>query len=173
MFIPLPFYSPMDAIPGLEINTLLDYLFKFFLSSVRLSAFLISSPFLGSRNIPLNVKIVFSMVISFFYFGYISDTEITINEIENLFIIVVIEAIIGIALGLSLSIWFSAATLAGEKMASSTGLGFSTPNCLGVKNSKLYPYNPSNQRFGGLKPPKRSLKTPRSTVWGVTQVGCK
>ena len=65
------------------------------------------------------------MVISFFYFGYISDTEITINEIENLFIIVVIEAIIGIALGLSLSIWFSAATLAGEKMASSTGLGFS------------------------------------------------
>jgi len=85
MFIPLPFYSPMDAVPGLEINTLLDYLFKFFLSSVRLSAFLISSPFLGSRNIPLNVKIVFSMVISFFYFGYISDTEITINEIENLF----------------------------------------------------------------------------------------
>ena len=66
-----------------------------------------------------------SIVISFFYFGYISDTEITINEIENLFIIVVIEAIIGIALGLSLSIWFSAATLAGEKMASSTGLGFS------------------------------------------------
>ena len=125
MFIPLPFYSPMDAVPGLEINTLLDYLFKFFLSSIRLSAFLISSPFLGSRNIPLNVKIVFSMVISFFYFGYISDTEITINEIENLFIIVIIEAIIGIALGLSLSIWFSAATLAGEKMASSTGLGFS------------------------------------------------
>ena len=66
MFIPLPFYSPMDAVPGLEINTLLDYLFKFFLSSIRLSAFLISSPFLGSRNIPLNVKIVFSMVISFF-----------------------------------------------------------------------------------------------------------
>ncbi len=107
MFIPLPFYSPMDAVPGLEINTLLDYLFKFFLSSIRLSAFLISSPFLGSKNIPLNVKIVFSMVISFFYFGYISDTEISINELENLFVIVVIEAIIGIALGLSLSIWFS------------------------------------------------------------------
>ena len=34
MFIPLPFYSPMDAVPGLEINTLLDYLFKFFLYSL-------------------------------------------------------------------------------------------------------------------------------------------
>ena len=125
MFIPLPFFSPMDAVPGLEINTLLDYIFKFFLSSIRLSAFLISSPFLGSRNIPLNVKIVFSMVISFFYFGYVSDLEISVNEIENLFIIVLIEAIIGVALGLTLTIWFSAATLAGEKMASSTGLGFS------------------------------------------------
>ncbi len=125
MFIPLPFFSPMDAVPGLEINTLLDYIFKFFLSSIRLSAFLISSPFLGSRNIPLNVKIVFSMVISFFYFGYVSDLEISVNEIENLFIIVLIEAIIGVALGLTLTIWFSAATLACEKMASSTGLGFS------------------------------------------------
>jgi flagellar biosynthetic protein FliR len=125
VFIPLPFYSPMDAVPGLEINALMDYIFKFFLSSIRLSAFLISSPFLGSRNIPLNVKIIFSMVISFFYFGYISEIEFSISEIENLFIIIIIEAIIGIALGLTLSIWFSAATLAGEKMASSTGLGFS------------------------------------------------
>ena len=33
--------------------------------------------------------------------------------------------IIGVSLGLSLTIWFAAATLAGEKMAASTGLGFS------------------------------------------------
>ena len=31
MFIPLPFYSPMDALPGLELNSLIEYLFKFFL----------------------------------------------------------------------------------------------------------------------------------------------
>ena len=66
MFIPLPFFSPMDPLPGIELNELMDYLFLFFLSSIRLSSFLISSPFLGSKNIPLNVKIVFSMVISFF-----------------------------------------------------------------------------------------------------------
>jgi flagellar biosynthetic protein FliR len=56
MFIPLPFYSPMDALPGLELNSLIEYLFKFFLCSIRLSAFFISSPFFGSRVIPLNVK---------------------------------------------------------------------------------------------------------------------
>ena len=125
MFIPLPFFSPMDPLPGIELNELMDYLFLFFLSSIRLSSFLISSPFLGSKNIPLNVKIVFSMVISFFYFGYISETEVNQYVMDNLLMIVIIEAIIGISLGLTLSIWFSAATLAGEKMAASTGLGFS------------------------------------------------
>ena len=125
MFIPLPFFSPMDPLPGIELNELMDYLFLFFLSSIRLSSFLISSPFLGSKNIPLNVKIVFSMVISFFYFGYISETEVNQYVMDNLLMIVIVEAIIGISLGLTLSIWFSAATLAGEKMAASTGLGFS------------------------------------------------
>ena len=107
----------MDALPAIEMNALIDYLFKFFLSSIRLSAFLISSPFLGSKNIPLNVKIVFSMVISFFYFGYVSEIDISADALDNILFIVVIEAIIGVAMGLSLSIWFSAATLAGEKIA--------------------------------------------------------
>ena len=39
MMIPLPFFQPMDALPGLELNDLMDYLFKFFLCSIRLSAF--------------------------------------------------------------------------------------------------------------------------------------
>ena len=125
MFIPLPFFSPMDPLPGLELNSLLEYLFKFFLCSIRLSAFFISSPFLGSRVIPLNVKIVFSLIISFFYFGYLSDIEISEKILENLFTVVVVELLIGLSLGLTLTIWFAAASLAGEKIASTTGLGFS------------------------------------------------
>ncbi len=125
MFIPLPFYNPMDALPGIELNSLLEYLFKFFLCSIRLSAFLISSPFLGSRVIPINVKIIFSLIISLFYFGYLSDIQISEQIIDNLFMIVVIEALIGLSFGMSLSIWFAAASLAGEKIASTTGLGFS------------------------------------------------
>ena len=124
MFIPLPFYNPMDALPGLELNSVLEYLFKFFLCSVRLSAFFISSPFFGSRVIPLNIKILFSLVISFFYFGYLSDIEIQKQVLDHLFIIVIVEALIGLALGLTLTIWFAAASLAGEKIASTTGLGF-------------------------------------------------
>ena len=39
--------------------------------------------------------------------------------------IIIVEVILGVSLGLTLSIWFSAATVAGEKIAASTGLGFS------------------------------------------------
>ena len=125
MMIPLPFFQPMDALPGLELNDLMEYLFTFFLCSIRLSAFLISSPFLGSRSIPLNVKIVFSIVISFFYFGYLSDIQLTEEIYQNLVTIIITEVLIGLAFGLTLTIWFSAAALAGEKIASTTGLGFS------------------------------------------------
>ena len=62
--IPLPFYEPFNKLPGLELNQLIDFLLIFILSSIRLSSFLISSP-LGSRNIPLHAKIVFSMILSF------------------------------------------------------------------------------------------------------------
>ena len=125
MNIPLPFYAPLDPLPGLELNNLIDYLFLFFLSSIRLSSFLISSPFLGSRNIPLQAKIVFAMVLGFFNFGYMTNIELNQNLMDNLLPIIIIEALIGIASGLTLTIWFSAASMAGEKIAMATGLGFS------------------------------------------------
>ena len=123
--IPLPFYQPMDNLPGLELNMMVEYLLLFFVLSIRLASFLISSPFLGSRNIPLHAKIVFSMVLSFYYFGHSTNIELTNFIIENLLFLILVEIFIGVAAGLSLTIWFSAASMAGEKIAASTGLGFS------------------------------------------------
>ena len=125
MFIPLPFYAPLDALPGLELSSLIEYLFLFFVSSVRLTGFLLSSPFLGSRNVPLQAKIVFSMVLCFFNFGFIYQNGLDSSVLDNLILIIIVEAIIGVAAGLSLTIWFSAASMAGEKIAAATGLGFS------------------------------------------------
>ena len=80
MMIPLPFFQPMDALPGLELNDLMEYLFTFFLCSIRLSAFLISSPFLGSRSIPLNVKIVFYIFFLFWLFIWYSTHRRNISK---------------------------------------------------------------------------------------------
>ena len=43
------------------------------------------------------------MVISFFYFGYVSEIDISADALDNILFIVVIEAIIGVAMGLSLT----------------------------------------------------------------------
>ena len=65
--IPLPFYEPFNKLPGLELNQLIDFLLIFILSSIRLSSFLISSPFLGSKH-STTCKNSFSMILSFFSF---------------------------------------------------------------------------------------------------------
>ena len=49
MFIPLPFYNPMDALPGLELNSVLEYLFKFFLCSIGSQHFLFQALFLDQE----------------------------------------------------------------------------------------------------------------------------
>lgn len=126
MNIPLPYYAPFDALPGIELNELIDYLFLFFLSSIRLSAFLLSSPFLGSRNVPTQAKIVFAMILSFFNFLLMPEINITPEFMDNLVAIIAVEAIIGISLGLTLTIWFSAASMAGNQIATAAGLGFSS-----------------------------------------------
>lgn len=126
MDIPLPYYAPLDALPGLELNEIIQYLFLFFLSSIRLSAFLLSSPFLGSRNVPTQAKIVVAMILSFFNFTLIPEIKITPEFMDNLIIIIITEVIIGVAAGLTLTIWFSAASMAGNQMATAAGLGFSS-----------------------------------------------
>ena len=51
--------------------------------------------------------------------------QISEKILDNLVIVVIAEALIGLSLGLTLTIWFAAASLAGEKIAATTGLGFS------------------------------------------------
>ena len=43
MTIPLPFFQPMDALPGLELNQLMEYLFIFFVFNKVISFFDIKS----------------------------------------------------------------------------------------------------------------------------------
>ena len=61
------------------------------------------------------------MVLSFYYFGHSTNMELTKFIIENLLFLILVEIFIGVAAGLSLTIWFSAASMAGEKIAGLDG----------------------------------------------------
>ncbi|MDC3076351.1 flagellar biosynthetic protein FliR, partial [Paracoccaceae bacterium] len=113
-------YPLNDIIPGLDLQNIIEILLAFFLTSIRLSAFIIASPFFSARFIMLRVRIIIAFVISIIVFS-IHPLELDTKILTSAYGIAVIfkEVAIGVTAGLILSIMFSAASLAGEKIATS------------------------------------------------------
>jgi flagellar biosynthetic protein FliR len=113
-----------QILPGLELSGLVSIIGALALASLRVGSFLIASPLFGYRIIPLQVRIVISFAISFIIYSQIQMPNIELLAGPKLFLIIFVELMIGITSGLILTILFSASSLAGEKIAASTGLSF-------------------------------------------------
>ena len=59
--------SSDSGIPGVELPGLFEFLSVFFLATLRIGAFLISAPFFGAQSIPLQVRIVSSIIWAWFF----------------------------------------------------------------------------------------------------------
>ena len=64
--------SQVVSFPALELQSILVYLLSLFLASLRMGAFLVASPFFGSRMVPLPVRIVFSIALGLGAMNYVS-----------------------------------------------------------------------------------------------------
>ena len=74
--------------PGLDLTDLYQLVLAFFFSSLRISALLISMPFFSTSFIPLQVRIILSMCITFFIFQTIklpNLMEMSFKYIYNYF----------------------------------------------------------------------------------------
>jgi flagellar biosynthetic protein FliR len=114
----------VGPLPGLSLQFLMELLAGLFLASLRIGAFLIASPFFGGSSVPLQVRIIMAVLL-----GVAVVNNVVVPDWQSFTAltgirVVLTELAIGIASGLILTIWFSAALLAGEKIASSAGLGF-------------------------------------------------
>ncbi len=119
--------NQVSQIPGIDLIRLTEITSSYFLSSIRVGAFLLSSPLFGARYILLPVRILITMTLAVLIFSKMPESSsISISSINlpNLLVIILKEITIGLAGGLILTIWFSAASLAGEKIATSCGLGY-------------------------------------------------
>ena len=58
-----------DIIPGLGLQNIMELLLAFFLTSIRLSAFIIASPLFSARFIMLRVRVLIAFVISIIVFS--------------------------------------------------------------------------------------------------------
>jgi flagellar biosynthetic protein FliR len=120
----LPSLDEIIGLSGIDLQRLFNFLLTFFLHTLRLSAFFIAAPFFGAAAIPVQVRIIISILISFSFYGMISAPNPVDLPFLTIFKVVLIEISIGISLGLCVTILFSAVALAGEKIAASSGLGF-------------------------------------------------
>ena len=114
----------VGTLPGVNLQFVMELLAGLFLASLRIGAFLIASPFFGGSSVPLQVRIIMAVLL-----GVAVVTTVEVPDWQafaglNGLQVILTELAIGISSGLILTIWFSAALLAGEKIASSAGLGF-------------------------------------------------
>jgi flagellar biosynthesis protein FliR len=123
------------ALPGLPLQGLYDPVLQFMLLSLRIGSFLVSAPFFGSRSVVVTIRIVATCAMAFSLIDRTPTPEIL--NLSNLEIISVAlqEIVIGLCAGMVMSIMFSSVALAGEKIASTSGLSFATqidPNAGGT-----------------------------------------
>lgn len=111
-------------IPAIGLTAVFDILAQYMVAMLRLGAFLIASPVFGGRFIPLPIRVLATAVIALPVMMQAPlPAPDTIAQVR--FVAVVMsELTIGLSAGLVLSILFGAASVAGDRIASTAGLGF-------------------------------------------------
>ena len=108
----------VGALPGLNLQFVMESLATVFLASLRVGAFLIASPFLR------HIRTVATTNIMAVLLGVaVQHHRAKLAEFDAMtgFLVILTELAIGIGAGLILTIWF-VSPLAGEKIATSSGL---------------------------------------------------
>lgn len=111
-------------LPGIELQIVIEYLTQYFMASLRIGAFLVSAPFFGTRYVMPQIRIMFAMIMTIII---ATKTPLPDSNVIGSTLGVALmlkEVAIGLSAGLIMTIWFSAAALAGEKIASTAGLGY-------------------------------------------------
>ena len=90
---------------------------------LRISGFFISAPVFNSRNLPTQLKIAFTLFISLFVYFILYPTT-NVPEINFSFILLLIsEFLIGLVIGYTAQLLFSALQLAGQSIDMQIGFG--------------------------------------------------
>jgi len=128
MILPLQFQAmnsvQMGGLPGLELAGLMELLVSYFLASLRIGAFMLSAPLLGARFVPVQIRIILGFALGLVVASQTSLPDPQIATQLSGLVVILSEIAIGLSAGLTLTVLFSAVLLAGEKIATSSGLGF-------------------------------------------------
>jgi flagellar biosynthetic protein FliR len=104
-----------------------ETLIVFLLLTVRLGAIVISLPLLGARNVPAQLKVLFTLMLSVGFYPLIQTQQVPIPQrLGDLVLVIVSEMLIGLTIGFVAQILFAGIQLGGELMSQQMGLNIAT-----------------------------------------------
>ena len=112
------------ALPALDLAVVISWLAQYFFLSMRIGAFILAGPGFGGRFVPLQVRIVATMVLVLPLVGRVPVPSVEQLSQLGAIWLVMTELAIGLTAGLMLTILFAAASIAGDRIANTAGLGF-------------------------------------------------
>lgn len=112
------------GVPGIEIGQLLDLALMYLFAMLRVGAFIIAAPVFGARFIPLQVRIIMSVLLTLPVIAYAPMPPIEVLTSTRVVGMVLGEIALGASAGLILTIFFAASVVAGDRIATTAGLGF-------------------------------------------------
>ncbi len=105
---------------------LLKVMHEFLWPFVRVSALLLSAPVFGTRLVPVRIRIVIAMVLTWVILPLLPAAPVLDVLSVPALLLLAQQVLIGVAMGFALQLIFNALIVAGENMAMSMGLGFAS-----------------------------------------------
>lgn len=112
-------------LPGMGLSAVTGWLVQYLFAMLRIGAFLLASPAFGGRFVPLQVRIIATAVLAIPVMagGVALPAPADLAGLQAVPMILN-ELALGLVAGLVLAILFGAASLAGDRIAATAGLGF-------------------------------------------------
>ncbi|HKL18077.1 MAG TPA: flagellar biosynthetic protein FliR [Halalkalibaculum sp.] len=99
-----------------------------FLIFVRVSGMIMTAPFFSSKTFPVQIKLFFAVVTTFLLFSVIPSENVLTSTADSGFlfigIAIILELLVGVALGLVGQLIFAGLEMAGSLISLKIGLGF-------------------------------------------------
>ena len=129
--------SQLMQMPGVDLQLVMTLLLQYFVASLRIGAFLLSAPLFGARWLPLQVRIIMALSMCASVVGLTPTIDANMLTSSAGMTLIFIEIAVGLTAGLTPTIWFAAMLMAGEKIASSSGLGFAARSIRAGRTPRL------------------------------------
>ena len=112
------------GIPSMALTEVLDFSLQYLFAMLRVGAFVIAAPVFGAKFVPLQVRIMMAVGLTIPVMSYAQLPSVEALTSPSAIGMILGEIVLGLSAGLLLTIFFSAAVVAGDRIATTAGLGF-------------------------------------------------